>query len=177
MAADHTQGGYITSWHGTASGLDVWEERVKLYIVGTKKDDKYLCGPRILNTLNPESDESRTAKERVSSDILIHERGEGALAVVRAVRNTLGPASIQEGARLAKLFFKGASLYGQFGEGMRKFTTRFQSAYFKLGTTLPAACSDIDTESSLHHLLLGIFLLDCCGLEPSEQSAVLATSG
>ena len=38
----------VPKWNEEASSLDSFDNRVNLYVLGTKKEDRYLFGPRVL---------------------------------------------------------------------------------------------------------------------------------
>ena len=38
----------VPKWNEEPSTLDAFEEPVILYVLGTKKEERYLCGPRLL---------------------------------------------------------------------------------------------------------------------------------
>ena len=38
----------VSKWNAEASSPDSFEERVKVCVMGTKKEDRYQCGPRVL---------------------------------------------------------------------------------------------------------------------------------
>eukprot|EP00959_Pyramimonas_sp_CCMP1952_P145083 3037678-Pyramimonas_sp.AAC.1 len=42
----------VPYWDGDVAGFDSHVMRVKLYVRGTKKDEKGLCGPRLMARLN-----------------------------------------------------------------------------------------------------------------------------
>ena len=44
----------VLKWNEEPSTLDAFEERVILYVLGTKKEERYLCGPRLLAQMDPE---------------------------------------------------------------------------------------------------------------------------
>ena len=68
--------------------------------MSTKKADRYLCGPRLLARMEPESDMFRFIREKLSDDQLSAEGGSGGKAIVIAFRTSLGPKSMQEAVKL-----------------------------------------------------------------------------
>ena len=52
------QDGYssIPRWNEKAATLESFDQRVKLFVSSTKKEERYLCGPRLLSTFDPEGD-------------------------------------------------------------------------------------------------------------------------
>ena len=152
-------------------------KHVQLYILGTHKDDRYLCGARVLGTLNPDSDEYTNVRKTVDDGKLAANDGSGALAVVDEIKKMLGPRSLQEAVRLTLKFVTQADLKRKNGEGMRAYLTRFEGRYTEAGNALKEACGGVDPEKFLHPLVRGILLMEGCQLEVPEQNAVLATSG
>ena len=53
---------YVPTWDGSSATLDAYEERSKMYVLGTKKDERYLCAPRLLAKFDPDGDQYRTIK-------------------------------------------------------------------------------------------------------------------
>ena len=167
----------IPQWNKSTAGLEPWRERVRLYIMGTKAEDRHLCGPRLLATLDPESDEYKTICKQITDEQLCEATGKGALLVVDKVRACLGPKSVQEAVKLTKEFISLSHVRRNQSEGMRHFTTRFHGHYVKVGQALKETCDDIDPEKFLHPLVRGILLMEASGLDIHEQNSVLATSG
>ena len=60
---------------------------------------------------------------------------------------------------------------------MRKWTSRFEGCVERTRAALHQAESNIDADTSLRPLILGIMLLECSQLTPAENDAALATSG
>ena len=167
----------IPSWDDQSSSLDAYEERVKLFILSTKKTDRYLCGPRLLSRMEPESDIFRIIREKLSDDQLSAEDGSGGKAIVIALRTSLGPKSMQEAVKLFLHLLKLDGLRRLQGESMKKWTTRFNLSLRKVGTALHAACEDIPADGFLHPMIQGILLAETSGLTPSESASVLGTTG
>ena len=44
----------VPIWNEEPRTLDAFEERVILYVSGTKKEERHLCGPRLLAQMDPE---------------------------------------------------------------------------------------------------------------------------
>ena len=57
--------GAVPVWDGKASTIETWRERVDLYVLSTRKDDRYLCGARVLGTLNPSSNEYKIVRKLI----------------------------------------------------------------------------------------------------------------
>ena len=152
----------VPYWDGTTATLDAYEARVKLYVMSTKKDEKCLCGPRLLARFAPESDSFRIVREALTDEQLTKEDGSGGRAIVQALRVQLGPKSMQQAVS---------------GESMKKWTTRFALSLKKVGAALHAACSEIPATGFLHPMIQGILLAETSGLTPSEFASVLGTSG
>mgnify|MGYP002807585969 CR=1 FL=1 len=107
---------------GTTATLDAYEERVKLYVMSTKKDEKSLCGPRLLARFQPESDSFRIVREALTDVQLTAENGSGGLAIVAALRLQLGPKSMQQAVSLFLQLLKLNDIRRLNGESMKKWT-------------------------------------------------------
>ena len=94
-----------------------------------KKEERYLCGPRLLATFDPEGDTFRHVRENQTEEQLEAADGSGARRIVKTIRLSLGPKSIQEGVRLLLDFFRLDSLRRNYGEIMRRFKCRNQQGF------------------------------------------------
>ena len=88
----------VPKWNEEPSTLDAFEERVILYVLGTKKEERYLCGPRLLAQMDPERQPYKVVKSAVTTTQLAAEGG--ATLVIAALRRALGARPIQEAVRL-----------------------------------------------------------------------------
>eukprot|EP00959_Pyramimonas_sp_CCMP1952_P276299 5775568-Pyramimonas_sp.AAC.1 len=111
--------------------------------------------------------------KKVSSDDLVKEGG--AERVVDALKGVRGTVTIQEAVSKSREFMRG--IYRNPGEGPKRWVSRFDIHLSKIGKALHAVCNDIPATGFMHEFILGLILLDGTGLDPSEQAAVLATSG
>ena len=165
----------VPKWNEEPSTLDAFEERVILYVLGTKKEERYLCGPRLLAQMDPERQPYKVVKSAVTTTQLAAEGG--ATLVIAALRRALGARPIQEAVRLFRQLMGLRDMRRQPGESMRKWTSRFEAFIKKTGKALHQADAEIDESTFLHPLIQGILLLECSNLSPAENAAVLATSG
>ena len=165
----------VPKWNEEPSNLDAFEERVILYVLGTKKEERYLCGPRLLAQMDPERQPYKVVKSAVTTTQLAAESG--ATLVIAALRRALGARPIQEAVRLFRQLMGLRDTRRQPGESMRKWTSRFEAFIKKTGKALHQADAEIDETTFLHPLIQGILLLECSNLSPAENAAVLATSG
>ena len=162
----------VPTWNEEPSTLDAFEERVILYVLGSKKEERYLCGPRLLAQMDPERQPYKVVKSAVTTTQLAAE-GRATL-VIAALRRALGARPIQEAVRLFRHLMGLRDMRRQPGESMRKWTSRFEAFIKKTGKALHQA----DAETTfLHPLIQGILLLECSNLLPAQNAAVLATSG
>ena len=102
--------------NGRSTSIKGWRERVQLYILGTRKDDRYLCGARVLGTLNPDSNEYANVRKLVDEETLCKADGSGALNVVDEIQKMLGPRSLQEAVRLTLRFITQHDMKRKSGE-------------------------------------------------------------
>ena len=164
----------VPKWNEEPSTLDAFEERVILYVLETKKEERYLCGPRLLAQMDPERQPYKVVKSAVATQLAAEG---GATLVIAALRRALGARPIQEAVRLFRQLMGLRDMRRQPGESMRKWTSRFEAFTKKTGKALHQADAEIDETTFLHPLIQGILLLQCSNLSPAENAAVLATSG
>ena len=109
-----------------------------------------MCGPRLLSTFDPEGDTFRYVRDNLTDVQLEAADGSCALMIVKTIRLSVGPKSIQVGVRLLFDFFRLDSLH---------WTRRYTLQYSKVGQTLNASNSEINSRSkrSLHHLLTRLY--------------------
>ena len=55
--------------------MDAVEERVILYVLGTKKEERYLCGPILLAQMDPERQPYKVVQSAVTTTQLAAEGG------------------------------------------------------------------------------------------------------
>ena len=101
------QDGYsvIQRWNEEAATLESYDQRVKLFVSCTKKEARYLCGTRLLSTFDSEEDTFRSVQDNLTDVQLEAADGSCALMIVKTIRLSVGPKSIQEGVRLLLDFF------------------------------------------------------------------------
>ena len=97
---------FIPRWNEEAATLGSFEQRVKLFVSPTEEKERYLCGPRLLSTFDPEGDTFRYVRDNLTDIQLEAADGPGALMIVKTIRRSLGPKSTQEDFRLLLDFFK-----------------------------------------------------------------------
>ena len=171
----HLDNSVVPKWNEEPSTLDAFEERVVLYVLVTKKEERYLCGPRLLAQMDPERQPYKVVKSAVTTTQLAAEGG--ATLVIAALRRALGARPIQEAVRLFRQLMGLRDMRRQPGESMRKWTSRFEAFIKKTGKALHQADAEIDETTFLHPFIQGILLLECSNLSPAENAAVLARSG
>ena len=163
----------VPKWNEEPSTLDALKNGSSSTL-GTKKEERYLCGPRLLAQMDPERQPYKVVKSAVMTTQLAAEGG--ATLVIAALRRALGARPIQEAVRLFRQLMGLRDMRRQPGESMRKWTSRFEAFIKKTGKALDQA-EKIDETTFLHPLIQGILLLECSNLSPAENAAVLATSG
>ena len=142
-------------WNEDAATLESFDQRVKLFVSSTKKDERYLCGPRLLSTFDPEGDTLRYVRDNLTNDQLEADDGSGALLIVKTIRLAVGPKSTQEAVWLLLDFFRLDFLRRNYGETVRHWTRRFNFQYSKVGQALNASNADI-SKDFLHEDIRGI---------------------
>lgn len=161
----------IPVWDGRSHSLELFRERVRLYVMGTKKDERIYCAARLLSAMDPDADAFKVGSQIDMTEL---EKPDGAFKVVDAIIAAQGPQTMQEAIKLFKGIFR---LQRRSGESMQKWTTRFKLHVAKTGRSLHQCQADISATAFLHDILLGILLLEGSYLTPQEQASVLATSG
>ena len=89
---------FIPRWNEEAVTLEPLNQRVKLFVSSTKEEERYLCGPRLLSTFDPE-DTFRSVRDSQTDVQLEAADGSGALIMVKTIRLSVGPRSTQEAVR------------------------------------------------------------------------------
>ncbi|CAK0911874.1 unnamed protein product [Prorocentrum cordatum] len=128
MANEQQSGSKIPVWNGEASSLESFEEKVKLWVLGTKKDDRIYLGPRLVQAMDEDSQQWFEAK-KVSLDDLVKE--DGAEKVVEALKGVRGTVTMQEAVSKWREFMRG--VYRHPGEGPKRWVSRFDIHLSKIG--------------------------------------------
>ena len=121
-------------WIEEPSTLDLFEERVILCVSGTKKEERSLCGSRLLAQMDPERQPIRLSNQ-LSRQLAAEG---GATLVISALRRALGARPIQEAARLFRQLMGLCDMRRQPGESMRKWTSRFRGFHQEDGEGIPS---------------------------------------
>ena len=88
---------FIPRWNEEAATLESFDQRVKLFVSSTKKKERYLCGPRLLATLDPEGDKFRYVRDNLTDVQLGAADGSGALMIVKTIRLSLCWSQVHSG--------------------------------------------------------------------------------
>ena len=115
---------FIPRWNEEAATPEACEQRVKIFVSSTKREDRHLCGPRLLYTFHPEGDTFRYVRDNLTNVQLEAFDGSGALMIVKTIRLSMGPRSIQDGVLLL-LDSSDDSLPRNYGETMRHWRRPF----------------------------------------------------
>ena len=62
-----------------------------MQLFSTEKEERYLCGPRLLSKFDPEGDTFRYVRDNLAGDQLEAPGGSGAMMIVKAIRLSVGP--------------------------------------------------------------------------------------
>ena len=127
---------FIPRWNEEAAALESFDQRVKLFVSSTKEEERYLCGPRLLSTFDPEGDTFRCVRDNLTDVHLEAADGSSALMIVKTIRLSVGPKSTQEAVRLLLDFFRLDALRRNYDETMKHWTRRFTLQYSKVGQAL-----------------------------------------
>ena len=126
--------------------MGAFQQRVQLFVSSTKKEERYLCGPRLLLAFDPEGDTFPQVRDNRTDVQLEATDGSGAQTTVITVRASVHPKSTQEGVRLVLDFFRLDSLRRNDGGTMRRWTRRFTLQYTKVGRALNTSNSEINND-------------------------------
>ena len=119
----------IPSWDGSPATFIVYRRRARRYVEGTKRSERYLCGPRLEGRLTGRTD---TAVERQRPGWLSDDMGtERLLAFLewKCARQAVPDV----GSRLSLFFFK---VRRRRGEHMTAWCMRHQNEYESLRKAL-----------------------------------------
>ena len=167
----HDRHSFIPCWKEEAATLEAFEQRVKLFVSSTKKEERYLCGPRLLSTFDPEGDTFRYVRDNLT-DLHVEAAGRsGAQMIVKTIRLSVGPESTLEGVRLLLDFFWLGFLRRKYGETTRHWTRRFTLLYTNVGQALNTSNSEF-SKLFLHENIRGVFFGETIGLISSECASV-----
>ena len=145
----------VPKWNEEASSLDSFDNSVNLYVMGTKKEDRYLCGPRALAQMDREKqplqgDSGRDHKCAVHSRVVL-------ISSCQALQGALGTKLSKSSAILPTA---DGGLARETVESMRKWTSRVEGFVKRTGAALHKAGTNIDPDTVCPHTL-GIMLLVC----------------
>ena len=119
-------------WNEKAATLEAIEQRVKLF-VSSKKQESYLCGPRLLFAFDPERDTFRHVRDKLTNLQLEAADGSNAQTVVKIIRLSLCPKETQGDVRLLLDFLRLDFPRRNDGETTWHWTRRFTLQYTKVG--------------------------------------------
>ncbi|CAK0830159.1 unnamed protein product [Prorocentrum cordatum] len=112
----------IPKWNGDLTTVDDYERDVKAYIREARRNERYVCGPRLWSRL-----EGRARQAAKDMDWDIIEKDDGAAELLRHVRAKLGAQPIQDaGKYLGRWIF---DLRRDTGETMPSYSSRDDEAY------------------------------------------------
>ncbi len=132
MSRDIRAEDLVPAWDGDLAKADDYQIDVTAYVRGTRRDERYVCGPRLWRKLQGRA---KQAAKDVDWDEL--ERDGGAQYLIKHIRKKLGAQPIQDaGKYLAQWIF---NLRREQSEPMPSYISRDDEAYFDV-------CRGFDTE-------------------------------
>ena len=161
-------------WDGDPATCEVWFERVRYYVMGTKKEERTLLGAQLIRSMDPNSRQYQVAIQVKDSEVMAED---GAMRVAKFVQDMLAETTLQEAAASFRELMKGSELRRISGEGVRSWSERFTQLVTKCGRKLHAACEEIPVADFLHTFLIGLMYLEASGFDTTERAAILSTSG
>ena len=108
---------FIPRRNEEAATQESFDHRVKLFVSSMKKEERYLCGPRLLSTFDQEGDTCRYVRDNLTDVQLEAADGSSALVIVKTIRLSVGPKSTQESVQMD--FFRPDSRRRNYGETRR----------------------------------------------------------
>ena len=162
----------VPRWDGDPGTIEDFAELTRYWVLGHKTEDRVYLGPRMLQVMDQKSQQYEEAK-KVALETLVS--ANGAEAIVAALRTIRGPDSSQEAVKRTKEFWRG--LRRTKGESMRGWTSRFKICVRRTGAAIKKVDDGVNPEQWLPSFMLGVMLLEGTMLDPSEEAAILATSG
>ena len=97
---------FIPRRNEEAATQESFDRRLKLFVSSMKKEERYLCGPRLLSTFDQEGDTCRYVRDNLTDVQLDAADGSSALVIVKTIRLSVGPKSTQESVRLLLDFLR-----------------------------------------------------------------------
>ena len=163
----------VPEWNEEARTLDSFENKGQAARLGTKKENRHLCGPRVPAQTDPQKQPGKVIRSEITTVQLTREGG--ANLIVSTLQPTLGMKPIQETVPLFQQMMGLRSPRRKLGEHadvdilFSRFFTRWT------GKALHQADANIDVVTFLHPVILGIMLLECSQLTPADNASVPAT--
>ena len=93
-----------------------------------------MCANRILSRFDPERLPYKTITKAISDELLEQQDGSGAVAIAPALRQGLGPKTMQEAVKLFRELLSLKRIARGSGESMKVWTARFQQYIDRVGT-------------------------------------------
>ena len=87
---------FIPRWNEEAATLESFDQRVKLFVSSARKEERYLCDPRLLATFDLEGDTFRYVGDNVTDVQLEAADGSGALTIVKKYVSLLVPSQFRK---------------------------------------------------------------------------------
>ena len=95
----------IPRWDERPGSLDDFQDKLRFFVLGTKKEDRYLCASRVIREMDPESLQYKICK-KLDEDVLTAANGfDGMKAIVEKLRKQEGPKSIHQTVKLIRDVF------------------------------------------------------------------------
>ena len=164
----------IPRWNGRLETVDDFEANVRTYVLGTKKDERYLCGPRLIGVM---SDGTAVKRQALAFDIKELQKEDGAQKLLEYLKEKMGnQAPIDLMKSLVQYLYQMARRRGEsmvaFGNREHELYHRLERAYHRVRPPAGEDKPDVCLESELR----GVLLLYNSGLETTERASVLSAA-
>ena len=101
----------VPAWDGDVTSFDSYVMRVKLYVRGTKKDDKGLCGPRLMSKLQGRAWQGVQKYEHIDTLDSVEEDTDtklpkGVSQLLKFLREKSGILEVEDAGKYMRTFMK-----------------------------------------------------------------------
>ena len=169
----------VPSWDGDVTSFDSYVMRVKLYVRGTKKDEKGLCGPRLMSKLHGRAWQGVQKYEHIDTLDVVEEDPEtklpkGVSQLLKFLREKSGILEVEDAGKYMRMFMK--ETHRKPRMSMRDYLTQFEVEEDRMQKAIKQIDNNFDEKKPIFpEPLRAWFLLENAGLDDHERSQVLAS--
>ncbi len=89
-------GSEIPKWDERPGSLDDFQDKLRFFVLGTKKEDRYLCASQVIREMDPESLQCKICRKIDEAELTAANGFDGMKAIVDELRKKEGSKSIDE---------------------------------------------------------------------------------